>query len=280
VTARAAIAAVLLLIGSRAAHAANVCGNPRTADAAAGPLIGGAGPADFGAVPEACGATDVTLRARGALLIASTMPDYYGRIFAGATVRGRTALDERTTLSLAADVIDYRYVNNGGLASHGVSAGPGTVALQRAFFVGDATALAAYARALVPLDTARQGGIETGLELGGSFSARAGARWILDGGIALTAPLAIVGGQAHLRFEPVALAEAWLRVRPSVALCAGVNARLDVAPTFELGTLVPRLGARFLVKRRWWSAFLVEVPVAGADRTDVIAGLYAGFTPD
>jgi hypothetical protein len=89
-----------------------------------------------------------------------------------------------------------------------------------------------------------------------------------------------VGGRTHLRLEPVALAEAWLRVRPSVALCAGVNARLDVAPTFELGTLVPRLGARFLVKRRWWSALLVEVPVAGADRTDVIAGLYAGFSPD
>ena len=93
---------------------------------------------------------------------------------------------------------------------------------------------------LLPLDTARQGGVETGLELGGGLRLRAGARWVVDGGLALTAPLDIVGGQTHVRLEPVALAEAWLRLRPSAALCAGANVRVNAAPDFELVTLVPR----------------------------------------
>lgn len=280
-SARVAIVVALLLIGARPARGADVC--PTSGDSANGPangpLMGGTGPADFGAVPEVCGATDGVLRLRGAAAIAPTMPDYYGSLFAGATLRGRYHLGERTTLSVAADVFDYRYLNNGGLASHGASAGPGTIGVQQDFVVGAETAISTYARVLVPLDTAWQSGVETGLELGGGLRMRAGARWALDGGLALTAPLDIVGGQAHLRLEPVALAEAWLRLRPSAALCAGVNVRVNAAPNFELGTLVPRLGARVIVRRRWWTALLLELPVAGADRTDLIAGFYVGFTP-
>jgi hypothetical protein len=277
VSARVAIAVAVLLIGARPVRGADVC--PKGGDSANGPLMGGTGPADFGAVPEVCGATDGVLRLRGAALIASTMPDYYGSLFAGTTLRGRYQLSGGTTLSVAADVFDYSYYNNGGLASHGASAGPGTIGVQHAFVVGTQTAISAFARALVPLDTARQGGVETGFELGGGLRMRAGARWVVDGGLALTAPLDIVGGQAHLHVEPVALAEAWLRLRPSAALCAGVNVRVNAAPNFELGTLVPRVGARVMVRRRWWTAFLLELPLAGADRTDLIAGFYAGFTP-
>ena len=276
-SARAAVTVAALLFFAPAAGVAAVC--TKNDGPATGPLMGGAGPADFGAVPEPCGATDLALRLRGALLIAPTMPDYYGSIFAGATLRGRYQLGERTTLSLAADVFDYRYVNNGGLASHGASAGPATIGFHQAFLFGAETAASLYARALVPLDTARQNGIETGLELGAAARAGVGARWVLDGGLALAAPLDVVGGQAHLRLEPAALAEAWLRVRPWVALCAGVNVRVIAAPSFDLGTLAPRAGARFAVRRRWWTAVLVELPVAGVDRTDLIAGVHLGYTP-
>jgi hypothetical protein len=277
VRARAAIAAVVLLFGSRAAVAAGLCAED--ADVAGAPLLGGTGPADFGAVPEACGATDAMLRLRGALLIASAMPDYYGSIFAGATLRGRYQLGERTTLSLAADVFDYRYVDNGGLAARDASAGPATVGVQQVIPFGARSrgALALYARALLPLDTARQNGIETGLEVGAALRLNAGARFVFDGGVGLAAPLDLVGGQSHLRLQPIALAEAWLRLQPSVALCGGATVRVDASPSFELGTLVPRLGARFSVRRRWWGAALVELPVAGVDRTDLIAGIYAGF---
>jgi hypothetical protein len=277
VSARAAAAVLVLFAWSRGAVAADAC--PRGNDPSAGPLAGGTGPADFGAVPEACGATDAALRLRGALLVASSMPDYYGSIIGTATLRGRYQLAERSTLSIAADVFAYRYVNNANLASHGASAGPATVGFHQTFMVGEAAASSLYARLLLPLDTARQSGVETGMEVGAGLRAPIGARVVLDGGVALAAPLDVVAGQNHLRLEPIALAEAWVRARPWVALCAGVDVRVQASPTFELGTLVPRLGARFALRRRFWAAALVELPVAGTERTDLIGGLYLGFTP-
>ena len=276
---RIAITALVLLASIRAAAAAgpDVC--PKQNDPAAGPLAGGIGPADFGAVPEACGATDASLRVRGALLLATTTPNYYGSILGRTTLRGRYQLGERSTLSFAADVLDYGYVNNGGLASRPISAGPATVGFHQTFPIGAVTATSLYARLLLPLDTARDNGVETGLELGASIRAAAGSRVVIDGGLALPAPLDIVGGQAHGRLAPVALAEAWLRLRPWVALAGGASVRLMAAPEFDLISAAPRLAARFAVRQRFWTALLLEFPVAGTDRTDLIAGLFAGFTP-
>ena len=151
------------------------------------------------------------------------MPDYYGSFIGAATLRGRYQLGERSTFSFAADAFNYRYINNGGLASQVVSAGPATAAFHQMFVVGAETAMSLYARVLLPLDSARQNGVATGLELGSSLRMPAGARWVIDGGVALTAPAEITGGQTHVRFEPAALAEAWLRLRPGVALCGGAH---------------------------------------------------------
>ena len=62
--------------------------------------------------------------------------------------------------------------------------------------------------------------------------------------------------------------------------CGGAQVWMRVAPAFDLVTVVPRLGARFAVRRRFWGAALLEFPVAGSDRTDLIAGLFAGYTPN
>jgi hypothetical protein len=277
VSGRLAITVLALLASTRAAAAPDVC--PKQNDPAAGPLAGGIGPADFGAVPEACGATDVSARVRGGLLLATTMPDYYGSILGSTTLRGRYLVGGRSTLSFAADVFNYRYVNNGGLSSQGASAGPATVGFHQTFLLGEAAATSLYARVLLPLDTARQNGVETGLELGGGLRARAGSRVVLDGGLALAAPADIIGGQTHARLQSIGLIEAWVRLRPWVALAGGVDLRLATAPDFDLTTAAPRLAARFALRRRFWAAALVEFPVAGTDRTDLIAGLHAGFTP-
>ena len=270
----ALVFAVLLV--SRAAGAAEVC--PRGNDPVTGPLAGGTGPADFGAVPEACGATDASLRLRAGLTVASTMPDYYGSFIGAATLRGRYQVGERSTVSFAADAFNYRYINNGGLASSPVSAGPATAGFHQMFLVGAESAMSLYARVLLPLDSARQNGVATGLELGTSLRVPAGARWVINGGVALTAPAEITGGQTRLRFEPAALTEAWLRLGPGLALCGGAHVLLKVAPAFDLITVVPRLGARFALRRRLWAAALLEFPVAGSGRTDLIAGLFAGYT--
>jgi hypothetical protein len=275
VTGRSAAAVLAIVIWSRAASAADACAPDN--DPAAGPLAGGTGPADFGAVPEACGATDAALRARASALIAPAMPDYYGNIIGTATLTGRYQLAEHSTLSAAADVFAYRYVDNANLASHGASIGPATVGFHQSFALGAATAAAVYVRLLLPVDTARKEGAETGAELGGAFRQPVASRIVLDGGVSLAAPIDVVAGQTHLRFEPAALAEGWLRLRRWVALGAGVNLRTALAPSADLVSVVPRLSARFALRRRFWTAVLVELPVAGSDRTDLIAGLFAGL---
>jgi len=275
VTGRTAAAVLAIVIWSRAAVAADACapGN----DPAAGPLAGGTGPADFGAVPEACGATDAALRARGSALIAPTMPDYYGNLIGTATLLGRYQLAEHSTLTAAADVFTYRYVDNANLASNPASIGPATVGFHQSFALGAATAAAVYARLLIPVDTARREGVETGAELGAALRLPVGSRVVLDGGLSLPAPIYVVAGQTHFHFEPAALAEGWLRLRRWVALGAGVNLRTALAPSVDLLSVVPRLSARFALRRRFWTALLVELPVAGSDRTDLIAGLFAGL---
>ena len=75
-------------------------------------------------------------------------------------------------------------------------------------------------RALLPIDTARQSGIETGLELGASGRARLSRRWLADGGLSLAAPLVVTGGQAHAQLQPAALAEVWFAPRTAFALFA------------------------------------------------------------
>jgi hypothetical protein len=281
VNARAAITvlvAALASVSTRAAAAPDAC--PRPGDPAAGPLAGGIGPADFGAVPEACGATDATLRLRARVLDASTIPDDDRRSFVGTTtLRGRYLLGESSTLSAAVDVLDYHYVDTGGLVSKGPSAGPATVAFHQMFVLGASTVTSLYARVLLPLDTARQNSLATGLEIGGAIRRVAGSRVVVDGGLALAAPAEIVGGQTHVRLQPIALAEAWVRLGSSVALAGGVDVRVAAAPELDLIMMVPRLAARFAVRRRWWTAILLEFPVAGSDRTDLIGGLYAGFSP-
>lgn len=279
----AALLGFLLWCAAGAARAelgGAVC--PDWFEAAAGPLAGGTEteqPADFGAVPEACPGSDLSLRLRGELFDGSAAPDFAGRIIASGTARGRRRINARSGISIAVDLITYRYVNNAGLAGTGPSFGPATVGYHLLLATGARAAIAAYARALLPIDTARQGGLETGLELGASGRARLSRRWLADGGLSLAGPLVVTGGQAHGRFEPAALAEVWFAPKPAFALFGGGSLRLEVAPTFTLVSVIPRAGLRAALARGLWLGFLAEAPVAGDDRTNVIASLFLGWIP-
>ena len=234
---------------------------PTAGEAASGPLAGGDGPADFGTIPEACLASDVTLRARGALLVAASKPDFFGSILAGAMLRARRPIGTKSWLTLALDVVDFRYINNGGLAATGLSFGPATLGYNRTVYATDGSTTAGYARLLLPIDTARQNGFETGLEVGGVVRARLGGRAIADGGVGLTAPLDVTGGQLHGRLEPILLAElSGFALRPGAALGAGASATVELAPEAKLVTAVPRVSARFALARRFWTAVLLELP--------------------
>jgi hypothetical protein len=267
-----------LALGQGAARAA--CGGSLAA--AGGPMPGGAEVADYGAIPEACAGTDASLRLRGTALVASEMPDYYGSIAASTTLRlrlrvGRTG---RTWLSFAADVLTFRYVVNAVVASDRLSIGPPTLGVHRALADGDHFAATIYARALLPLDSARAG-VRMGLELGTALRRALGpsGRWGLEGGAALVSPLVVIKGQSHATLEPIALAQGWFSPKPGAALFAGASMRAELAPDATFLSLAPRAGLRISSLRGPWFAFLAEVPVAGADRTDAIIAILLGWTP-
>jgi hypothetical protein len=259
------------------ARAGDVCPTPW--EGAAGPLPGGAGPADFGAIPEPCGASAVAARVRGALLAAPSKPDFYGNVLGSVTLLARRAIDNVSWFSVALDAFDYRYVNSGGLAATSVSLGPPTVAYYRTLAETERTTSAAYARVLLPLDTARASGVETGLEIGASARARLRPRLVVDGGLAVTAPFDVVGGEVHGRLQPVALAEAWFSPRPPIGIAAGAAAKVEVGSDLAFISAVPRVAGRFALRHRLWLAALVEAPVAGSDRTNLIASLFLGYAP-
>jgi hypothetical protein len=277
---RAAVVLIALgaLIGrARAAAIGGAC--PEAWEPTGGPLPGGDLAADFGAVPETCPGSDIATRLRGAILIASAKPDFYGSAIAGVLVRARHTIGPRAWFSLALDTATFRYVKNDAIASSGFSVGPPTAAVGRVVAAGPSLALALYARALLPLDTARQTGIETGLETGATTRARLGAHAGIEGGLALVAPLDVIGGQLHGHLWPAALAEAWWAPRPWLGLFAGASARAEAAPDPAFTTVVPRVAARFALRHQISLAALVEVPVAGRDRTDLVTSLFASWAP-
>jgi hypothetical protein len=256
-----------------------VCASGRRPDG--GPLPGGTDAADYGAIPEACAGTDLALRLRGSALVASAKPDFFGAVVATSTLRLRYLIGRSswTWFSLAVDFLTYRYVVNGPVASDSFAFGPPTLGLHRALGDWPLTAATAYARVLLPLDTARDTGVRTGFELGvtGRRLVAASGRWGVQGGLALLAPLVFIGGQTHATLEPVALAEGWLATGPRFALSAGATVRGEISPDPTFLTLAPRVAARWALPHGLLLAVLVEAPSAGTDRTDVIAGFTLGW---
>jgi hypothetical protein len=279
-TTRATVALVLFALATRATPArAEACPDPR--DAAGGPMPGGTDGADFGAIPEACRGTDLGLRLRASALVASNMPDYYGNVAGTATLRLRYGLghDGRFWLSLAADVTTFRYVANAVVTSTAFSLGPATLGLHRSIGEWERTAASVYARALLPLDTARVSGVRLGFELGvtGRRALGASERFGLQGGVAVLSPLVVVAGQTHAALEPVALAEGWFAPRPRFALFAGLATRLEGSPDPTFLSLAPRLAARLALRSGLSFSLLAEAPVAGEDRTNLVVALFAGW---
>ena len=279
---RRRVCATVFLAVWAGAGAARPCraaadGCPSLWEGAAGPLPGGTGPADFGAIPNPCRADELVFRLRTALLSAPSMPDYYGSLIESAMFRFQWVLSRESWLSLAADAITYRYVDSGGLVGSSWSAGPPTVAYYRTLATTTASEAAGYVRILLPLDSARSSGFEAGLELGASVRTRLGPRFALDGGLALTAPVDLIAGEAHGWLEPAGLAEAWYSPRPAAALAVGVTGKAELAPDAALLTLAARITGRVALRRGLWLALLVEVPVVGTDRTDLVGSLFLGY---
>jgi hypothetical protein len=253
--------------------AATAQAQPCTGLVDAGPLLAGPGGTDFGQVPEACASTDLFLRLRGELLADSD--DFYGVLTAGATLRGRWQFWPRWTLSAAFDPATLRYPINAVITSTGVAVGPATVGLQRTF-TWRRTALAPYARLLLPWDSGRHYGARFGGELGASASYRLRECGGLRAGLSLPATLTVLGGGGHGLFAPGALVEGVYSPRRWVAFSAGAAARLQAGPRAALSALAARAAARIESRRGWHLALAGDVPFAGEDRTDVTVSIFVG----
>lgn len=256
-----------------------VCADPRRVDL--GPLPGGTDVADWGAIPESCSGTDVALRLRGSALVASGGPDYFGDVVATSTLRLRHRLgrSSSTWLSLAADLLTYRYVVNGAVQSQGFGLGPVTLGLHRSVLAWPRSAATVYGRALLPLDTARQSGVRTGVEAGVTGRHLLGARGLagVQGGVAALVPIDVVGGQEHPAFKTSALAEVWYTATPRFAMFAGAELRAELSPDPTFLTLAPRVVGRWALRHGLNLAALFEVPAVGSDRTDIVVAFTAGW---
>jgi hypothetical protein len=267
---RAGLVVALAVLGVASTARAQPCSNGLVD---AGPLLAGPGPTDFGQIPEACPGTDLFLRLRGELLADS--PDFYGVVTAGGTLRGRWQFLPRWTLTAAFDPATFIYPINAVITSSEVSVGPATAGVQRTFMF-ERTAVAPYARLLLPFDSARRYGSRWGAELGVSASYRLCDCGGLRAGLSAPATLTVLGGYGHGIFAPSALVDGVYAPRPWVAFSLGAVARVQAAPQGSLRALAARASARLENRCGWHLALAGDVPLAGKDRTDFAVSLFVG----
>jgi hypothetical protein len=266
---RAGAVAVIALVAVASPALAEPCARPVDR----GPLIAGPGATDFGQVAEACGDSDLFLRLRGEILVDRS--DFYGVITAGSTLRGRYRLSDRWFFSASLDPATWRLPVNAVVSSSGVGFGPATLGAH-ATFAWQRTALAPYARLLLPIDTARHHGERWGAELGVSASRQVRARGSVRAGLTLPATLVAIGGTGHSLVLPGGLAEYAFTPRPWLVLAGGASARAQLAPSPSLSALALRLSAQVATRRGWHVALAGDVPVAGTDRTDATVTIFVG----
>jgi hypothetical protein len=236
---------------------------------------GGLPRADLGQIPEACARTDVGLRLRGEVLIATA--DFYGALVAASTLRARLRFWDRWAATAALDTFTFRYVVNAVVDSSGSGVGPATLGLARSFERGR-FALAPYGRLLLPIDTARRLGALWGLELGLASHVQLRPRLAVQGGLTLPATIAVVEESGHIAWHPNAAAEAVYSPRPWIAFAGGAALRTALFPDAELLALAARASARLLTAGGWSFALGGDVPIAGSDRIDATLSLFVGWS--
>jgi len=194
-------------------------------------------------------------------------------------LRIRYALAPRWGISFAADAATFRYTKNAVVASSGVGVGPPSLGGYFALAARPTLAATAFARVLLPLDSARTG-LATGAELGGTALALAGRPWFgIDGGATLGVVTTRAAGQTHTALRTNAVAEAFIS-GPRAAVALGLFARAQPAPALAG---ISSLGLRAVVRRALgktlWLAAATQLPLVGSDRTDLLLTLLLGYTP-
>ncbi len=256
------------------APAASAACDPSAPDAGTPARIG-AGPAGFGALPEACAGTDVSLSADGALLV--NTGNFYGSLEAAAAVRARYAFGERLWISAFLPGPDFRYVANATVDASSLDLGPMAFGLHVSVPFARRGRLAPFARVLVPTETVFENAVRYGVEQGFSVAWPLRPDLELLGGVTFPLLLTDGSGTVHASFGPGAGAEAVFTPLRFFSVLGGFMLRLRGGDDAGFESFDPLLGVRFFPFPGFHVELAARAPLFGHDRTDLALALNVGY---
>jgi Putative MetA-pathway of phenol degradation len=225
--------------------------------------------ADFGGAQEACPRTSLSLESRASVLVASK--DFYGRLYANASLRGTFALTDRVWLSVWAPGLEYRFVANATIEQARTSLGAAAVGGHWSVRQWARSALALSVRALAPTETVFRNATRFGVEPGLALTHVWNPRFELNGNLAFPT-LFTVQSYGSLLSSMAPSVSADLTYRPGRAFGVAGGGNLRMLDAFDL-----RAQVRFYPFNGQGSRLVIAlgaaVPVHGRDRTDVVTGL-------
>lgn len=268
----AALVAAALALSPRAARA-DACAAP--GPEAGAPVRAALGPADFGAVPEACGRYELSLRGHLGLLIAED--DFYGNVAAGGALRGRILLPGGSWVSATQPGVVYRFVANATVEAESVDISAATLGWHQPLAIGDALQIAPYARVLLPTETVLENAARYGLEQGIGFVASLHEMVELTGGYSLPLLLTSTAGRTASLLMPLVALDLGFRPWRWLEVLGGGALRLVPTDPEPFESFDARASLRFYPHDGLLIDLAAAFPVGGRDRTLAGAGLALGW---
>jgi hypothetical protein len=270
------LAALVLALGVWPRSSGAACPSLASRPAARGtPVRVPLGPGDLGVMPEACEATEASIEAHAAALVATS--DLYGSLQAGVGLRGRAILADRTWISLWTPSLEYRFVANATVESDRASAGGTVLGAHHRIPLHERISVAPFVRVLLPTETGFVRASRWGGEHGIAGTMRVRERVELTGGFAFTL-VSVVNGPKVLSVlgESVSVDVVWRPARV-FALAGGVGFRFALADREPLESFDPRLAFRFYPVSGMFTTLGAALPLWGRDRTDLGLALSIGY---
>ncbi|MBW2526017.1 MAG: hypothetical protein JRI23_17690 [Deltaproteobacteria bacterium] len=268
----------LLTIGALAttagdASATEPCESPLPE--AGAPVRAFHGPADLGAVPEACPATAAALRGGMSILIAEQ--DYYGGVVAGGALRARFELPGGSWFSATLPGVEYRLAVNATVEADSLDMSASTVGWHVPLRLADRLQLAPYVRAMLPTETVFENATRYGFEHGTAAVFNVHPMLEVMGGYSIPLLLTHNNGTTHSLYTPTLAVDAGFRPWTWFELVGGMAVRVAPQDDEPFESFDPRVALRFYP----WRGLYVDVagafPLGGRDRTNANLGLSLGW---